>query len=241
MPSPADTLIVERHGDRDAMVDVLAEKIAAQLRAGIAARRAASFAVSGGSTPAPLYTRLSAMDVEWDKVTVVLVDERWVDRGEAGSNADFVAGSLLQNAAAAARFVELKTADATPKAGLAELETRLAGVPQPFDAIVLGMGGDGHTASWFPHAEGLAGALDPDAGTLAAVRAHPSDVTGPFLDRMTLTKPALDGAGLNVLMLTGQGKLETLEVALEDGLVEDMPVRALLRQPAPNFEIHWAG
>ena len=58
---------------------------------------------------------------------------------------------------------------------------------------------------------------------------------------MTLTKTALDEAGLTVLMLTGQGKLDTLETALEDGLVEDMPVRALLRPPAANFEIHWAG
>lgn len=241
MPSPAETLSLFRHDDRDAMVETLAAKIAARLEAGIAARGAASFAVSGGSTPAPLYERLSTTELDWSKVTVVLVDERWVDRGEAGSNADFVAGSLLQNLAAAARFVELKTADSTPKAGLAELEERLASVPQPFDAIVLGMGGDGHTASWFPHAAGLGEALDPASGPLAAIRAHPSDVTGPFLDRMTLTKPALDEAGLSVLMLTGQGKLDTLEEALGEGLVEDMPVRALLRPPASNFEIHWAG
>ena len=241
MPSLADTPVLERHGDREAMVEVLAGKIAAKLEAAIQTRGAASLAVSGGSTPAPLYKRLSGIELDWSKITVILVDERWVGRGEAGSNADFVAASLLQNAAAKAPIVELKTADASPKAGLAELEERLARVPQPFDAVVLGMGGDGHTASWFPHAEGLDEALDPQSGPLAAVRAHPSEVTGPFLDRMTLTKTALDEAGLTVLMLTGQGKLDTLETALEDGLVEDMPVRALLRPPAANFEIHWAG
>jgi len=222
------------------MVTALADQIETALTSAIKARGRASLAVSGGSTPKPLYAALSQRDVDWSKVTVILVDERWVEPGEPGSNESFVRDSLLQDKAAAATFIGLKSPATTPQAGLAErLETLPAGL-FPLDIAVLGMGSDGHTASWFPHADGLEDCLREDAKPLAAVTADRSEVTGDHLQRMTLTLPVLEAARASVLMLTGVDKQRTLSVAREAGGVATMPVRALLRSPRAHLQIHWA-
>ncbi len=131
------------------------------LSAAIAARGAASIAVSGGSTPKAFFQALSNRDLDWSKVTVTLVDERFVPADNERSNHLLVASNLLQNKAKAARFVPLyrKTGSAEDAAKLATAETKAIG--NPFDVVILGMGGDGHTASFFPGGNNLAVALDP--------------------------------------------------------------------------------
>ncbi|TAM09084.1 MAG: 6-phosphogluconolactonase, partial [Rhodanobacter sp.] len=133
-----------------AQASALAERVAAQLRDGIAARGRALVAVSGGTTPAAFFAELARQVLDWARVTVTLVDERWVPDTDPRSNAKLVKETLLQGPAAAATFVPLYTGAATPEAGLADAATRIAALPLPFDAVLLGMGDDGHTASFFP-------------------------------------------------------------------------------------------
>lgn len=228
------------HTGRDEMVAELADTIETALIAAIVAKGSASFAVSGGSTPKPLYQALAGRDLDWSKVTVILVDERWVDPGEAGSNESFVRDSLMRDKAAAARFIGLKTSTASPQEAAQALNADLPADLFPLDVAVLGMGADGHTASWFPGADGLDAALEASAPPLAAITAKRSAVTGDHLLRMTLTLPVLEGARLSLLMLTGSEKQRTLDVARADGAVRDMPVRALLRSGAANLQVHWA-
>lgn len=239
MPSLTDTAMpMTVHADADAMASRLCATIRDDLARAIAQRGRAVLAVSGGSTPAGLYRELSGSDLDWSRVSVVLVDERWVDPGEAGSNETFVRETLLAGPAAAAGFFGLKTPEASPLDAVEEVEARLAGLDVP-DVVVLGMGPDGHTASWFPRAQGLDRALSLHGAKVAAVQAAQTDVTGPHVQRMTLTLGAIAQAKRIVLMIAGAAKRDTLERALTEGPEADLPVRAILRDAAMPLEIHW--
>ncbi len=239
MPTAA---ITERvFDDRSALVAALREHMAKALRDAIAAQGRARFGVSGGSTPRGLYETLRDADVDWTRVTVVLADERWVASDHPASNEAMVRAALMQGPAAAARLVALKSAADTPEAGLAttaaEVFSALGG---PLDVALLGMGADGHTLSWFPRAANLAAALDSSAGGLVTwVRALPSPVTGEHVERITLTLGAVKPARL-ALMITGAEKRDAFDAALAEGPVEDMPIRALLRDPDVALEVFWA-
>ena len=179
MPSAASTMPgLTEHADKTAMAQALAEPITDALTAAIAARGQAVLAVSGGSTPEALYRALAGADLDWSRVTVVLVDERWVEPGETGSNESFLASTLMTGKAAAARLVGLKAPGETPIDGLADVTARLGHIAFPPDVVILGMGEDGHTASWFPRADGLDAALAETGSPVAAIRAKQTAVTG---------------------------------------------------------------
>ncbi|MEL6363696.1 MAG: 6-phosphogluconolactonase [Pseudomonadota bacterium] len=212
--------------DRAAAAARLADLLEAQLGRAIAERGAARFAISGGSTPAALYRDLSERDLPWEKVTAVLVDERWVPPGAEGSNETFARETLAQGRAADVRLVGLRSDAPTPADGLSAAEARIGA--GSFDVVVLGLGPDGHTASWFPHAEGLAGALSKNGPRVAAVRAIPSDVTGTHVDRITLTLGAIADAGLIAMLIAGDEKRAAFERVAAPGSVADAPARAVL-------------
>ncbi|WP_111643012.1 6-phosphogluconolactonase [Marinimicrobium alkaliphilum] len=236
-------MVTERLFDtREALVAALTDDCAAQLRRALDAGEEASFLASGGSTPAQLYEALSKVDsLDWSKVTVALVDERWVDFDHDKSNEAFVARTFRQNAAADIRLLGMKNAEFDPKTGLNACEMQYQQLKTPFDVTILGLGKDGHTASLFPHAEGLSDALDPDAERLcAAIKATPSEVTGDYVERMTLNLNGLLKARELVLLITGDDKLETLRAAQAGDDVEAMPIRAILRQTQVPVTVYWA-
>lgn len=227
---------LEGFHDPDALVEALAASLAAQLRGAIAARGSATLVVSGGRTPEALFRRMSGLPLDWGAVTVTLADERWVPPDDPDSNEALVRRSLLVGPAAAARFVGLYTGADTPEAGEEACDARIRALPRPFDAVLLGMGDDGHTASFFPGAPALAAALSPaDGRTVQAIRAP-----GIRQPRMTLTLPTLLDTQRLLLLITGDAKRRTLERAEEDGPVEAMPVRAILRQDRVPLEVFWA-
>ncbi len=204
------------------------ELIANELKAAIAARGQASLMVSGGRSPAKVYQALSGIELPWEKVIVSLVDERWVDAGQSGSNADFVAQTLLQNNAAKARFIGLKTRGATPLGGLAEAENNLAAIVQPFDVCIMGMGLDGHTASWFSGANGLDASLDMRGKTtLCAIDASGCPVAGEHTARISLTLSAVLKSRRIILMLAGREKKAVFASALGYSMTE-RPVTGLI-------------
>lgn len=211
------------------------------LSEGVSKHGQATLLVSGGTTPAPLYEALSKSDLNWKKIKVALVDERWVDDQHAASNEALIRRSLLINNAKNVEFIGMKTLAATAAAGQAETEARYAKLPQPFTLSIVGMGADGHTASLFPHAKGLSAALDPNGQQLtAAISATPSEVTGANTERLTLTRNGLLKSERIIILFTGEDKLAVFSKAQQPGAVEDMPIRALLQQEQVPIELYWA-
>lgn len=229
------------YSDRERLVQALAHDCACELQKGIKERGQASFLVSGGSTPEPVYRELSKRPLPWAQITVGLVDERWVDRTESGSNQAFIEKSLLQNCAADAPLLGMKTPHATAAEGEADCERGYGELPKPFDVCVLGMGSDGHTASLFPHAEGLQAALDPNSQKLcSAITAKQSEVTGSHTERMTLTLAAILHSRDIKLLITGDEKLKVYREALLGSDELEMPVRSILRQGLKPVTVYWA-
>lgn len=197
-----------------------------------------SLAVSGGSTPVPFFQLLSGLPLDWGRVDVLLVDERWVDETDPASNTRLVKEHLLQGSAAAARFLSIRPPGATPFAeffeSVQEVESELATLPLPLDVVVLGMGNDGHTASWFPDAPELAGAMNPEGRNMVAAMT-PASQPHP---RITLTWPVLSKARFTALHLKGYEKLDTLKQALahpDDQAI--MPIRGFLKS---GLQIFWS-
>ncbi len=208
----------------------LADAVTTALQARITSDGAAALAVSGGTTPLRFFKQLASRDVNWAAVTVTLVDDRWVPAGSPRSNEALVRQHLLQGKAAVARFLPLVNGAATPEAGRDAIDRAIAGLSLPFAAVVLGMGTDGHTASFFPGGDRLAEALAPVHGALVETMRAEAAIE----PRITLTLPVLLAADYVALHIEGEAKRRVLE-----NLSDTMPVAAVLaHQPVPD--IFWS-
>ncbi|WP_246217964.1 6-phosphogluconolactonase [Jiella pacifica] len=226
--------VIHRYETREALAEALATGVAAVLAGAIATEGVAQMAVSGGSTPKRFFEKLASIEIDWKSVTITLVDERWVPEENERSNAAMLRRHLLAGPAAAAHFLPFYEPSTMPEEVLDTLDNRFQPIGRAYDAVILGMGTDGHTASWFPHAPGLAECLDPASEAAVAI-VHPTGMDEP---RVTLTYPLVVEARFLALHIEGEDKLETFEAAKGDGPIEDMPVRAVLRaartSPSPS-------
>lgn len=236
MPPTDLSLQIQLHPfpDGDTVASALAHAVADDLREALAARGHASIALSGGTTPRRFLQALSRQPLDWANVTVTLVDERWVPDDHERSNARLVKEHLLQQEAASARFVPLYRATATPDESLADIA---AALPATLDVVVLGMGGDGHTASFFPGGDRLADAMDP--ATTATVL--PMRAPGAGEPRITLTLPVLRDAGHLYLHIEGGEKRQVLQQALSgQGKGAGYPVRNVLQALRAPLQVYLA-
>jgi len=218
------------------LIAELADQVVQALEKGIVQHGRASLAVSGGSTPQPLFRELTRRDLCWEKVVITLVDERWVSPSDPASNEHLVRQYLLQGRAAAARFVGLKNDAPTAQEGEIQCEEELGKIPRPFTALILGMGNDGHTASLFPGSAQLGAATDMNSGK-NCMAVTPVDA---LHERMTLTLPALLDSQQIILHIIGQEKKAVLEQAQAEGTATEMPILFMLRQQERPVNIYWA-
>ncbi len=209
----------------ESLAEAFAEWTSSLLQKAVAARGEATFIVSGGATPKRYFDILSQKDVDWSRVNITLADERRVSDDDPRSNAKLVREHLLQNRAAEARFAPLADNRLSPDRELAAAQARIADLPLPADLVVLGMGENGHTASWFPGGDNLEAAMNPGERALVLPMNAP-DAPEP---RLTLTARVILRAQAIALHIEGEGKRAVLEKALGQGPANELPIRAVLR------------
>jgi len=210
-----------------------------ELAQALESETSATLLLSGGSTPTPLYQRLSSADLDWDRIHVALVDERWVDTDSEASNERLLRETLLLGNAAAAPFIGMKNSQPSPFDGEDKCNIDYAGLPAPYRICLLGMGPDGHTASLFPGAEGLAAAIESKRHC-AAIRAIKSEVTGSNLERMTMTPWSILQSHRLILLITGEDKWEVYRRACRSGASAELPISLFIHQQQVPLEVYWA-
>lgn len=211
-----------------------ANRLIAILSDAITKRGAAYLVVSGGRTPQGLFLKLNQADLDWSKVTITLADDRFLPDSEADSNERLVKASLLQHQASAATFISLYAPTAKAEDAIPELLQRVKSLPT-FDAVILGMGEDGHTASLFPCSKEVSQGLALDAPDLLAV----NPTTAPY-QRISFSKPRLLNSRALFLHLVGASKLTVLEQAQASQDELAMPIRAFIHHTAPELAVMFA-
>lgn len=219
------------------LAKALAAAVAADLSAAIAARGSALLAVSGGMTPKRFLEILGRQPLGWENVIVTLVDERWVPSSNARSNEHLVRTTLLQGGAAAARFVPLYEPNAAdPETALLAVSTRIVLLDLPFDALVLGMGEDGHCASFFSDGDHFAEAINPRTSAIVLpMRARSAEEP-----RITLTLPLILDSRTVYLHIEGERKRRVLQDATY--VAESnraFPISAVLRNARSPLKVYW--
>ncbi|NMP15287.1 6-phosphogluconolactonase [Thalassotalea sp. Y01] len=223
------------YNSRSELDQSFADRVAEQLADGIAKNGKASIAFSGGSTPKGFFAALSNKDIAWDKVTVTLADDRWVDTEHKDSNDKLLRENLLQNKAQAATLFSLVEQGDFSEAVLDKKNAELVNV-LPLDVVVLGMGEDGHTASIFPCSAQVEQGLATDVAP-ALMKTEPT--TAPY-QRITFNFPALINAKHLYLHVVGESKQTVLDQALSSQNALEMPIRAFLQHSQKTVEILWA-
>lgn len=215
--------------DRDLMMISVADTLSSELKTALLTHDRATLCVPGGTTPGPAFDSLSASRLDWERVTVMLNDERWVPEDSPRSNTRLLRQRLLVGQAAAAQYQPLHAPTETPEESLDMLGEQIRKV-LPISVLLLGMGNDMHTASLFPGADKLEEALSPDAPPVMALRAEAAGEP-----RITLTAPVLTAALSTHILITGAEKRAALDRARSLPPIE-APVRIVLNEAT----VHWA-
>jgi len=230
-----DNNIRQNFVSSESLCESMKERVEKILLKGIEKKGRATLALSGGNTPKQFFEYLSESDLPWEKVYITLVDERWVDADSSDSNEYLVRNFLMKDRAKNANFIGLKNEAENAKEGVEKCKKNLLDLKDDFDLVILGMGEDGHTASFFPKAKELDKALKSGEACVA--------ITPPEAkyERISLSLTRLLKTKNLFLHLQGRKKFEVVNEAFKEGSVEEMPVRAFIhRESKPYLEIFYA-
>jgi len=211
-----------------------ANRIVPTLMKRLDGQQAASLVVSGGTTPARCLAELSHAEIDWQRVHVLLSDERWVPPNDDLSNEKLVKETLLVNGASRAQLQPVYASDTDIQVRCEELDLAIRSLPFPFSCSLVGMGVDGHFASLFPDAGNLDEGLDVDSGTLCI----PVQTDASPVPRISLTLAALSRSDEIILLFFGDEKREVYEKAKKAS--NGYPVSHLLLQKRAPVSVYWA-
>ncbi len=229
--------------DEEIMNQSLLKMIVQDLSNQMKEQESATLLVSGGSSPKMLYQSLSEQSLAWKNISIAMVDERWVDLQHEKSNQTFIQQSLIKNQALQASFfgmIDSNTKLENQNIQQAAERLNLIYSKLPVKPItILGMGTDGHTASFFPQAQGLDEALSSKNIYAVAIKAKQSEVTGVQTQRLTVTLDYLLSSKKIYLLIKGKEKLDVYQKALNCTQFEQMPVASLLQQSECPVQVYW--
>jgi len=221
-----------RFESRDEASTAAASRIVELLKYRLKHQDQASFVISGGSSPLECFRALSEMPLDWDRVDILLSDERWVPPDHDDSNEKLAREALLVDKASEAQLQPVYAAGVSAEQRCDDLQDPLPVLP--FSCALIGMGSDGHFASLFPDADNLDAGLDVESGSLyipvaTAASPHP---------RVSMTLAAISRSDEIVLLFFGEEKLAIYEQARADA--NGFPVSKLLRQKRAPVRVFWA-
>jgi 6-phosphogluconolactonase len=198
---------------QDALARATAQHFVDQIQAAVAERGLARIAISGGNTPKVVFSLLASANepyraaIPWDRLWIFWIDERCVPPDDADSNYRMTNELLLSKVPLPSDHVIRIEGELDPEEAAARYESairghfRLEGAEVPiFDVAQLGMGDDGHTASLFPHTEGL-----HELGRIAIANHVPQQKRSW---RVTLTGPVIDAARHVFFLIDGEKKAD---------------------------------
>lgn len=235
----AEVPAIESFAESAAWAGACAVRLTNALSEALAADGAAFFAGAGGSTPEPIYRAMAQAPLDWSGVTTTLVDERAVPETSRDSNAALLKRTLLTGPAEAARFIPLFSDQITVDRAALLATHALTGVGRPLDAVLLGMGEDGHIASMFPQNPALKQLLALNNPPLVLAVHRSRSTAAPQQDRLSINLPWLTGAHHVVLAITGARKREVFEREAASGSLTSPLAQLIAARADRRLDVLW--
>ncbi len=222
----------KQFGSSEELAKSFSDELASILQNEINEKQKATLLVSGGSTPKLFFKYLSKQDIDWQKVYIGLVDDRWLEDSHKDSNAKLVKENILQDNAKDAKFIPMyiegKSAD--------ESEFECSKIYKEYfescDVLILGMGEDAHTASIFPELDNFKEAVDLDRDGFC-ISTKPK--YAPY-DRMSLTLKSILESKNIYLHIQGVNKKSVYDKALQS---KDLPISKVLNNEIKDIKVYY--
>ena len=225
------------YDDAAELADAVAGDIQFVIESAIDARGSAVIALAGGKTPLPAYEKLAKAKLDWKRVTIIPGDERIVPLGDALSNVTSLGKIFIPKGARVMPIVPKATDDY--KAAGRSADALMQDLHWPLDLCLLGVGGDGHTASIFPGPDYDEALNGPKERRALGVMPDPLPPEAPVA-RVTLSRQAIASARALMIAVTGDAKRKVIEDAIRQGAGSVYPIGRVLADVELPVDIHWA-
>ncbi|WP_293875755.1 MULTISPECIES: 6-phosphogluconolactonase [unclassified Sphingomonas] len=225
------------YDDSAELADAVAGDIQFVIESAIDARGSAVVALAGGKTPFPAYEKLAKAKLDWKRVTIVPGDERIVPLGDPLSNVTQLGKLFIPKGARVIPIVPKQTEDY--KSAGRSADALMQDLHWPLDLCLLGVGGDGHTASIFPGPDFDEALNGPKERRMLGVMPDPLPPEAPVA-RVTLSRQGIVTARALMIAVTGKDKRTVIEQAIDQGPSSPYPIGRVLADAELPVDIHWA-